>query len=88
VTPTVEPPEVERAANGLRVRGHALYLEHRDARPWGSSATRAALPRSGSAWWQRSDHQAAIEAALPRALRRSAALPAAYGQAFALGCSA
>src|SRR5436190_4797243 len=82
----VEPPEVERAANGLRVRGHALYLEHRGRPPQGilshARGAPAVLPERMIAT---APTIKLIEAALPRALRRSAALPAAYGQAFALG---
>jgi len=81
-----EPPEVERAANGLRVRGHALYLEHRGRPPLGilshARGAPAVLPERMVAT---APTIQLIEAALPRALRRTAALPAAYGQAFALG---
>ena len=82
----LEPPEVERAANGLRVRGHALYLEPRGRPPLGilghARGAPAVLPERMVAT---ASTIKLIEAALPRALRRSAALPAAYGQAFALG---
>ncbi len=86
VRPTAQPPEVERAANGLRVRGHGLYLEHRGRPPLGilshARGASAVLPERMVAT---APTIRLIEAALPRALRRSAALPAAYGQAFALG---
>src|SRR5256885_14828363 len=82
----VGPPEVERAAHGLRVRGHALYLEHRGRPPLGilghARGAPAVLPERMVAT---APTIKPIEAALPRALRPSAALPAAYGQAFALG---
>ncbi|HYS07148.1 MAG TPA: MBL fold metallo-hydrolase [Myxococcales bacterium] len=82
----VDPPEVERAANGLRVRGHALYLEPKGRPPLGilghARGAPAVLPERMVAT---ATTIKLIEAALPRALRRSAALPAAYGQAFALG---
>src|SRR5262249_54508294 len=82
----VEPPEVERAANGLRVRGHGLYLEHRGRPPLGilghARGAPAVLPERMVAT---APTIKLLEAALPRALRRTAALPAAYGQAFALG---
>jgi putative mRNA 3-end processing factor len=81
-----DPPEVERAANGLRVRGHALYLEPRGRPPLGFLAHARGAP---SVLPQRmvvsGPTSKLLEAALPRALRRSAALSAAYGQAFALG---
>src|SRR4051812_26127186 len=82
----VEPPEVERAANGLRVRGHSLYLEPRGRPPLGILGHARGAP---SVLPERMVATAStiklIEAALPRALRRSAALPATYRQAFALG---
>jgi putative mRNA 3-end processing factor len=81
-----DPPEVERAANGLRVRGHALYLEPRGRPPVGILAHARGAP---SVLPERMVATAPtiklLEAALPRALRRTAALPAAYGQVFALG---
>src|SRR5437764_5416298 len=81
-----DPPEVERAANGLRVRGHALFLEPRGRPPMGFLAhargARAVLPERTVAT---AATVALIEAAQPRALRRTAALPAAYGKPFALG---
>jgi putative mRNA 3-end processing factor len=79
-------PEVERAANGLRVRGHALYLEPRGRPPMGFLAhargTFTVLPERTVAT---APTVALLEAAQPRALRRTAALPAAYGKPFALG---
>jgi putative mRNA 3-end processing factor len=82
----IEPPEVERAANGLRVRGHGLYLEPHGRPPLGFLAHARGAP---SVLPERMVATAAtiqlLEAALPRALRRTAALPAAYGQTFALG---
>ncbi len=78
--------EVERAANGLRVRGHSLYLEPRGRPPLGFLAHARGAPRVLP---ERAVATAAtiqlLEAAQPRALRRTAALPAAYGQTFALG---
>jgi putative mRNA 3-end processing factor len=78
--------EVERAANGLRVRGHSLYLEPRGRPPLGFLAHARGAPRvlperavATSATIQ------LLSAAQPRALLRSAALPAAYAQTFALG---
>ena len=83
---TVEPPEVERAPNGLRVRGHGLYVEPRGRPPLGFLAHARGAP---SVLPERMVATAAtiqlLEAAQPRALRRTAALPAAYGQSFALG---
>ena len=81
-----DPPEVERAAHGLRVRGHALYLEPRGRPPLGFLAHARGAP---SVLPQRmvasGPTHKLLEAAQPRALRRSAALAAAYGQTFALG---
>src|ERR1700682_223506 len=86
VGPNVETPEVERAANGLRVRGHALYLEHRGRPPQGILAHARGAP---SVLPERMLASAPtirlLEADLPRALRRTAELPATYGQGFALG---
>ena len=77
---------MERAANGLRVRGHGLYLEPRGRPPLGFLAHARGAP---SVLPERTVATAAtirlLEAAQPRALRRTAALPAAYGQSFALG---
>jgi len=82
----VDPPEVERAANGLRVRGHALYLEPRGRPPLGFLAhARGAPPVLPERMVVTGPTSKLLEAALPRALRRTAALPAAYGQTFALG---
>jgi putative mRNA 3-end processing factor len=81
-----DPPEVERAANGLRVRGHALYLEPRGRPPLGFLAhARGAPPVLPQRLVASGPTHKLLEAALPRALRRSATLAAAYGQAFALG---
>jgi putative mRNA 3-end processing factor len=81
-----DPPAVERAANGLRVRGHALYLEPRGRPPLGFLAhARGAPPVLPQRMVTSGPTSKLLEAALPRALRRSAALSAAYGQAFALG---
>ncbi|HEY2031040.1 MAG TPA: MBL fold metallo-hydrolase [Myxococcales bacterium] len=80
------PPEVERAANGLRVRGHPLVLDPRGRPALGFVAHARGAPRILP---ERSIATAAtvalLEAAQPRALRKSAALPAAYGKPFALG---
>jgi putative mRNA 3-end processing factor len=82
----LEPPEVERAPNGLRVRGHGLYLEPRGRPPLGFLAHARG---ASSVLPERMVATAAtiqlLEAAQPRALRRTAALPATYGQSFALG---
>jgi putative mRNA 3-end processing factor len=79
-------PEVERAAHGLRVRGHSLYLEPRGRPPMGFLAhargARPVLPERAVATARTI---ALLQAAQPRALRRTAALPAAWGQSFALG---
>ena len=86
VTPKFHSPEVERAAHGLRVRGHALYLEPRGRPPMGFLAhargAPAILPERMIASGPTIQ---LLTAALPRALRRTAALPAAYGKSFALG---
>jgi putative mRNA 3-end processing factor len=80
------PPEVERGANGLRVRGHALVLDPHGRPALGFVAHARGAPRVLP---ERSVATAAtialLEAAQPRALRKSAALPAAYGKPFALG---
>src|SRR5256885_16074226 len=82
----VDPPEVERAANGLRVRGHGLYLEPRGRPPLGLLAqARGAPPVLPERMVVTGLTSKLLEAALPRALRRTATLPAAYGQTFALG---
>ena len=77
---------MERAAHGLRVRGHALYLEPRGRPPMGFLAhargARPVLPERAVAT---AGTIALLQAAQPRALRRTAALPAAWGQSFALG---
>jgi len=81
-----QAPEVERAANGLRVRGHALYLEPHGRPPMGFLAhARGARPVLPERTVATAATVKLLEAAQPRALRRTAALPAAYGQAFALG---
>jgi putative mRNA 3-end processing factor len=80
------PPEVERGANGLRVRGHALVLDPRGRPQLGFVAHARGAPRVLP---ERSVTTAAtlalLEAAAPRALQKSAALPATYGKPFALG---
>jgi len=82
----IEAPEVERAANGLRVRGHGLYLEPRGRPPLGFLAhARGARPVLPERTVTTAATVALLEAAQPRALRRTAALPAAYGKPFALG---
>lgn len=77
---------MERAAHGLRVRGHGLYLDPRGRPPVGFLAhargAPAVLPERMVA---AGPTIRLLEAALPRALRRTAALPASWGQAFALG---
>ncbi len=82
----IDRPEVERAPHGLRVRGHALYLEHRGRPPLGILAhARGAPPVLPERMVATAPTVKLLEAAQPRALRRTAALPAAYGQTFALG---
>src|SRR5213075_2793962 len=82
----LQAPEVERAANGLRVRGHGLYLEPRGRPPLGFLAhargARQILPERTVAT---AATIAMLQAAQPRSLKRAAALPAAYGKPFALG---
>lgn len=79
-------PEVELAAHGLRVRGHPLYLEPRGRPPLGFLAhARGARPVLPERTVATAATVQLLQAAQPRALRRTAALPAAYGQAFALG---
>jgi putative mRNA 3-end processing factor len=81
-----QPPEVERAANGLRVRGHALYLEPRGRPQVGFLAhARGARPVLPERTVATAPTVALLMAAQPRSLRRTAALQAAYGQPFALG---
>ncbi|MCA1829343.1 MAG: MBL fold metallo-hydrolase [Myxococcales bacterium] len=79
-------PEVERAANGLRVRGHGLYLEPSGRPPLGFLAhargAKRVLPERTVAT---APTIAMLQAAQPRSLKRTAALPAAYGKPFALG---
>ena len=80
------PPEVERGANGLRVRGHALVLDPHGRPALGFVAHARAAPRVLP---ERSVATAAtialLEASQPRALQKSAALPGVYGKPFALG---
>lgn len=84
--PREDPPEVERAANGLRVRGHALYLQPRGRPQFGFLAhARGAPPVLPERTVATAPTVALLEAAQPRSLRRTAALPAAYGKPFALG---
>lgn len=86
VPPTQDLPEVERAANGLRVRGHSLYLDPRGRPPLGFLAhARGARPVLPERTVATAPTIALVQAAQPRALRRTAALPAAYGKPFALG---
>ena len=86
VAPNVETAEVERAANGLRVRGHALYLQHRGRPPVGILChARGAPPVLPERMVATAPTIKLLEAAQPRALRRTAALAAAYGQTFSLG---
>jgi putative mRNA 3-end processing factor len=78
--------EVERAAHGLRLRGTQLYLEPVGRPQLGFLAhargARAILPERTVAT---SGTVALLEAAQPRALRKAAPLPAAWGKPFALG---
>src|SRR5882724_8893836 len=74
------------AANGLRVRGHALYLQPRGRPPVGILChARGAPPVLPERMVATAPTIKLLEAAQPRALRRTAALPAAYGQTFSLG---
>jgi putative mRNA 3-end processing factor len=83
---SVDPPEVERAAHGLRVRGHSLFLDPRGRPQIGFLAHARGAPTVLPERMIASGPTIQLlEAALPRALRRTAALPAAYGQTFALG---
>ena len=77
VTPKFHSPEVERAAHGLRVRGHALYLEPRGRPPMGFRACRGAPAILPERIIASGPTIQLLTAALPRALRRTAALPAA-----------
>ena len=78
--------EVERAAHGLRVRDHQLYLDPRGRPPLGFIAHARGpsrpLPERTVAT---ANTIALLEAAQPRALRKAAPLPAGYGQPFSLG---
>ena len=77
---------MERAANGLRVRGHALYLEPHGRPQMGFLAhARGAFSVLPERTVATAHTVALLEAAQPRALRRTAALPAAWGMPFALG---
>ncbi|HET9754748.1 MAG TPA: MBL fold metallo-hydrolase, partial [Myxococcales bacterium] len=86
MTPRFHSPEVERAAHGLRVRGHGLYLDARGRPPMGFLAHARGAPSILPERMIASGPTIQLlTAALPRALRRTAALPAAWGQTFALG---
>ncbi|HYZ88398.1 MAG TPA: MBL fold metallo-hydrolase [Myxococcales bacterium] len=78
--------EVERAAHGLRLRGTQLYLEPIGRPQLGFLAhargARAILPERTVAT---AGTVALLEAAQPRALRKAAPLPAAWGKPFSLG---
>ncbi|HWE23342.1 MAG TPA: MBL fold metallo-hydrolase [Myxococcales bacterium] len=87
----VPPPEetaleVERAAHGLRLRGTQLYLEPIGRPQLGflshARGVRAILPERTIAT---AGTVALLEAAQPRALRKAAPLPAAWGKPFSLG---
>jgi putative mRNA 3-end processing factor len=79
------PSQVERAAQGLRVRGTQLYLDPVGRPQLGFLAhargARATLPERTIAT---APTIALLQAALPRALRKASPLPAAYAQEFAL----
>jgi Cft2 family RNA processing exonuclease len=80
------PPEVERGANGLRVRGHPLVLDPRGRPALGFVAHARGAPRLlPERCVATAATVALLEAGQPRALSKSAALPAAYGKPFALG---
>jgi putative mRNA 3-end processing factor len=78
--------EVERAGHGLRVRDYQLYLDPLGRPPLGFLAhARGAgriLPERTVA---SGPTIALLQAAQPLSLRKAAALPAAFGQPFALG---
>ena len=78
--------EVERAAHGLRLRGTQLHLEPIGRPQLGFLAhargVRAVLPERTIAT---SATVALLETAQPRALRKAAPLPAAWGKPFSLG---
>ena len=81
-----ERHEVERAANGLRVRDHQLYLDPLGRPQLGFLAhARGAARVLPERTVATAPTVALLAAAQPRALRKAAALPAAYGQSFALG---
>lgn len=79
-------PAVERTALGLRLRDTPLHLEPRGRSELGFLAhargARATLPLRLVAT---SGTVALLEAAQPRAMRKSAPLPASFGKPFALG---
>jgi putative mRNA 3-end processing factor len=78
--------EVERAANGLRVRDHQLYLDPLGRPQLGFLAhARGAARVLPERTIATAPTVALLAAAQPRALRKAAALPAAHGQSFALG---
>lgn len=78
--------EVERAAHGLRVRNHQLYLEPHGRPPLGFVAhARRAHPILPERTVATAATVALLEAGQPRALRKAAALPAALKKSFALG---
>ena len=82
----IELPEVERAVHGLRLRGHALYLQPRGRPPLGFLAhARGARPVLPERTVATAATIALLESAQPRALRRAAPLSASWGQSFALG---
>lgn len=78
--------EVERTAHGLRLRDTALHLEPRGRSELGFLAhargARAALPRRLVA---SAGTLALLETLQPRAMARTAPLPATFGKPFALG---
>jgi putative mRNA 3-end processing factor len=79
-------PAVERTALGLRLRDTSLHLEPRGRSELGFLAhargARATLPLRLVAT---TGTVALLEAAQPRAMRKSAPLPASFGKPFALG---
>ena len=78
--------EVERAVHGLRVRDHQLYLDPRGRPQLGFLAhARGAAHVLPERTVATAPTIALLATAQPRSLRRAAALPAAYGQTFALG---
>ena len=86
LTAQLAPLEVERTPFGFALRGSALQLDPRGAPPLGflshARASRLVLPERLIAT---STTLALLEAANPRALEKTAPLPASFGSPFTLG---